>query len=144
MWTVFAVLLIIVLLIVNTIRYQLEVYDEVLEDYKDNWMIKPINDIKSSLETWPNGYEDIISSMWTNIFEVCDCTNSEEYFHEELGPSSWSVNQVFSGCKTVFSTRVIDINLFYSYRIWARRSKDFYSDVYRKATKEAKLQMEWK
>jgi len=39
-------------------------YNNVMEDFKDNWEMQPIVDIQTSPSMCPNGYEELIQGKW--------------------------------------------------------------------------------
>lgn len=119
-------------------------YDEAIIDFRDNWMLKPIIDIKTALSEWPAGYEDLIRSSWPGTKVGCDCTYSFSHYLSGLRSGTCDSNQTEAGCRTVPSTKPVPINKFYSYRICGRRSGDNFVDAVRPAKRFGGSDGEWK
>ncbi|CAI2360032.1 unnamed protein product [Moneuplotes crassus] len=98
-------------------------YSASLNDFKTNWSLKPIVDIKTGLSRCPGGYEDLIIDRWPGTSTGCDCSHAWG-FYPNLQTGRCDVNETNDGCRTVSSTASMPLNKFYSYRICAKRQGD--------------------
>ena len=106
-------------------------YDGAIIDFRNNWNLRSILDIKTALSEWPPGYEDLVSSSWPGTKTGCDCSHSFTYFYSSLKIGACDSNQTSSGWRTISPSKAIPINKFYSYRICARRAGDSFVNIAR-------------
>ncbi|CAI2362240.1 unnamed protein product [Moneuplotes crassus] len=89
-------------------------------DFKANWDLQPIVDIKTALNGCPPGYEDLINEEWPGTIEGCDCRRAWGVY-KDLYSSSCTYNQTRDDCRTVPRLSPMPIKKFYSYRICGKR-----------------------
>ena len=125
------VLGIITMIIAIITSSRIRSYNGAIIDFRDNWNLRSILDIKTALSQWPPGYEDLISSSWSGTKAGCDCSHSFTYFYSSIKIGACDSNHTSSGWRTITPTNAIPINKFYSYRICARRAGNSFVNIAR-------------
>ena len=134
---------IIALIISLSANNGIKSFDGVIMDFKYNWNLLPITDIKTTHHEWPSGYENLINSEWPGTNEGWECTHSHKYYSVGLNPGICSKNQTIDGCRKIQEVKSIPINKFYSYRIWGKRSGDSFANMLRPIRKIGGSKIEW-
>ena len=98
------------------------VYSACIQDFKSNWELKPIVDIKTTPGEWPAGYESLIHAEWPGTETGCDWSFSFSY--NGLDTGSCDTNRTQAGCTTVRSTDAMPLDKFYAYKICGKREGD--------------------
>ena len=98
------------------------VYSQSIQDFKADWELKPIVDIKTAPGDWPAGYESLIHAKWPGTRAGCDWSESWDYSGLHVG--SCGTNHTKGGCITVKSTDAMPLDRFYSYKICGKREGD--------------------
>lgn len=108
-------------------------HDATMQDFKENWLMKPIVEITTSEGAWPDGYENLIDRQWPGTRAGWDCTTSERVQHGVRAGYCTS-DETSDGCKSIEPASEIPYEKFYSHSIWARRSGDNFVDAIRPDT----------